>query len=876
MKRITFPVLASLCVTLVLAQSFSQGAPQRTPDRSKEHAPKLTITVTDENGVAVGSARITLESPPPALSLHGGTDFAGRCEFNNLAPGNYSLRVEKNGYYAAIQSTVRFSGTANLDVTLVRQQEAHEVVNVTESAPAIDPAQIAEKEELTGSEILDVPYPGTHDYRNSLFFIPQVTPDAFGQAHIAGAETYQTVVLLDGFNVTQPTNGQLVIRTSVESFRSIDVIPSREPAEDGKGSGGVLALNTRMGDDHFHASAIDFIPGVQTIKGISLGEWNPTATVSGPVRKGKMWFLDSLNGQYNNVIVTQLPSGQDSDHVWQVDNLAKIQSNLTTRNIVNASFVSNYYHDRYAGLSPLQPQSTTPTDRETGYLGSVKDQYYFRDGALLETGFGVAQYTVQLTPQGNLPYIQLAPSIYGNGGAAGNYYLNENTLVRRVQGISNLFLPPQPWHERHDIKIGIDLDRLNYNAQFLRQPISFLQPNQPPPNQPAVSCPISAGGVPVMPYICTRYSVFSGGFSNTLYNTEASAYVEDRWLITNRLLIEPGVRFDEDQIVRRALVAPRLAGTYTLDNEGNTKFSAGIGITFDATSLGIIHQPFEGQRVDYFFECLPAGSANCTVTPTDQNGIPAPAPTPQPTTFSVNPNTLNAPRYLNWSLGFEKKLPYAIFLKLEFVEKRGSHGFAYNTSSGGLNGDYFLENQRTDRYDAFTISARRRFHRRYEIFGAYTRSRAHTNQVFDFSLDIPLISPQLPGPYPWDTPNRFVGYGILPFISLPVLHKVDLVYSAEVRDGLPFYATTDQGEIYPGRPPGTDRLPAYYTINLQFAKRFHFFHRYWELRGGFDNLTNHANAALANGVIDSSHPQPTFIDANGRAFTGRIRFLGKE
>jgi len=52
--------------------------------------------------------------------------------------------------------------------------------------------------------------------------------------------------------------------------------------------------------------------------------------------------------------------------------------------------------------------------------------------------------------------------------------------------------------------------------------------------------------------------------------------------------------------------------------------------------------------------------------------------------------------------------------------------------------------------------------------------------------------------------------------------------------------------------------------------------RKWSRGGGFDNITNHANAALANGVIDPTHPSPTFIDANGHAFAGRIRYLGQQ
>lgn len=872
--------LTALSVVLSPAQTFSLDPapyPQSTAKPSvasgqHDNPLKLTVTVTDENGVAVASARVVLQPPPPSLALRCGTDFAGRCEFTNLTAGTYSISVEKEGFYAVTQQGIEVGVTANADITLSRQHEVHEVVNVVESAPAIDPAQVSSKEELTGSEVIDIPYPGSHDYRNALTFIPEITPDAFGQPHIAGAEGYQTVVLLDGFNVTEPENGQLAVRSSVESFSSIRVTPAREPAEDGKGSGGVLALNTKMGNDHFHVTSTDFIPGLQTVKGISLGQWNPIYTMSGPIKKGKMWFIDSLNGAFSNNITKQLPSGQDTDHVWQVDNLAKLQSNLTTRNIVTASFLSNYYHDGHVGLSVLQPQPTTPTEAESAFFGSLKDQYYFHDGALLETGVATNQYNVALTPEGNAPYIEETL------GVAGNYYLTENTLARRIQGISNLYLPPHQWHGRHDVKAGVDVDRLTYTAEFLRKPISFLQPFEPLPGQPAQSCATNANGVPVQPFTCARYATFSGGTYSAIYNSEASAYLQDRWLITNRLLVEPGVRLDWDQRVRTPLFSPRLAGTYIFDNEGNTKLSAGIGIVYDATQLGIIHQALEGQRLDYFFDCVPNTPplTSCTVHPTDENGNVIPSPVGVPTTFTADRNTPEAPRYLNSSVGLEKKLPYAIFMKLEFTDKRGTHGFAYNTLNNAIDGNFFLGNHRDDHYDAFTLTLRHHFRQQYEIFGAYTRSRAYTNEVFDFSLDIPLLSQQLPGPYPWDTPNRFVGWGVLPFFNLPILHKVDLVYSAEARTGLPFYETTDQGQILAGHPPGTDRLPAYYTLNLQFEKRVHLFHRYWALRAGFDNISNHANVGLANGVIDAAHPTPTFIDGNGRAFTGRIRLLGKQ
>ena len=856
--------------TLIVALALS-WAPAQASSQSGPGSNHLIVAVTDENGVAVAGARVQLETPQLVNPVHCETDFAGRCEFSDLPSGTCDIQAEKAGFYAASLPGVQLGAAPEVEISLTAVVAVREVINVVESPPAIDPAQVSSKEELSGSEIVDIPYPGPHDYRNALTFIPGVTPDSFGQPHVAGAEGYQTVVLLDGFNVSQPTNGQLAIRTSVDSFRSIQVTPSREPAEFGKGSGGVLALNTTMGDDHFHFLTTDFIPSPSTTRGISIGSWTPIYSMSGPIEKGKVWFIDTLDGEFDDNVVVQLPPGADRDYVWRADNLAKLQANLTSRNFVTASFLSNYYHDEYDGLGFSTPQSATPTDLETAYFGSLKDQYYFRDGTLLETGFGVAQYDTTLTPRGNAPYIELFFS------AAGDYYLHENATARRVQGISNLYIAPRHWHGRHDLKAGIDVDRLSYDAQFLREPISFEDRGPPSAGQTVQPCATNSESIPVPPYMCARYSAFSGGGYAPLYNAEGSAYAEDRWLITNRLLFEPGVRLDMDELVRTPLFSPRLAGTYIFDDEANTKLSAGVGIVYDDTNLGLIHQPLEGQRTDYFFKCVETAAGPCATTePTDVNGNVTAEPVPVPTTFVVDRNSLQAPRYLNGSASLEKKLPHAIFLKLEFLDKRGTHAFAYNTLNGAVDGIYLLGNARDDHYDSFTVSLRHRFRGRYEIFGAYTRSSSRSNQIFDFSLDIPLLTPQLSGPYGWDTPNRFVGWGVLPGFYLPVIHKFDIVYSAEARNGLPFYGTTDQGEIASGYPPSSFlRLPTYYTLNLQFAKRFHPFRRTWEVRAGFNDITNHANVIGGDTTIDATHPVPTFADGTGRAFALRIMLLGK-
>lgn len=821
-------------------------------------APPPAIAVSDENGVAVSGARVFLQvqlgaTPSGAVpeTLRCQTDFSGKCSFPGATAGAYQLRVEKQGFYALVQPNVQIAPGSTVEAMISHQQEVKEVVDVHESPPAIDPAQVAAQESISGIDVIDLPYPTTNDYRNVLNFIPGVVEDQAGQPHVAGAETYQTQTLLDGFNVTQPANGQLLVRVSTDAFRSIQVEPAREPAEYGKGPGGILSLNTGIGDDHFHFLGTDFIPSVQDRHGLRFDEIVPRLTVSGPIEKGKMWFYNAFDGGVTNLVYTELPVGQDNDHLLRLGNLFKVQTNLTSRDILTTSFLVNYLHDQYDGLSPLSPQLSNPRDVESVYVGSVKNQHYFKGGELLDAGFSFDEYNLQMTPYGTNPY-----SISALDEAAGSYYLNDETHARRWQGLVNLFLPSHQWHGRHDFKLGVDVDRISYNAQFSRQPITFLAPNGTlTEGDTCLDIPQTA------PFPCTRYSTFGPAPLHSQYNAQVSAYAEDRWSVTNRLLIEPGVRLDWDEIVRNAEVAPRLAGTYVLDNGGTTKLSAGIGLLYEETPIFLIARPYAGTRQDTFFtsNCMPS-----CITP----------PGAITTTFSADTNSLQVPRFVNWSVGLEKKLPRAIYMKAEFQEKRGTRDFVYNTLNNTAGGNFFLQNTRDDHYDAFQITLRHNFHDSYSLMGSYTHSRSWSNRVLDFNVDNPILSAQQEGVYPWDTPNRFLSWGYLPFFKLPILHKTEIAYSMEARTGFAFTEVNDQQQIR--GVPDAYRYPEYFALNLQLEKKFHFMGYYLALRGGFDNITGRCDPYVVNNVIDATHSLPTFSACMGRAFTSRIRFLGKK
>jgi hypothetical protein len=864
LKRTSSPLLWVLLLGL-FCSAWGQSSPSAKATAAE---PTLVITVVDENGVAVPSARVVLREATTKAAVRCETDFTGHCYFRGLASGDYRLQVEKQGFYALLNYALKAGETPGVDVRLTHLQEVREVVNVVESPPGIDPQQTASTEQLTGMDVLNIPYPSSHDYRNVLNYIPGVVQDNFGQPHINGAETYQSLTLLDGFNVSQPANGLLLLRVSTDAIRSIHVENSRMSAEYGKGSAGVLGINTGIGDDHFRFAATNFIPSFQFTKGLHFDSLVPRVTFSGPLIKGKVWFFEGWDGEYDHTVIKEITHGIDRDNFWRIGNMAKIQANLAPGNILTATYLLNRQRDQYLGLSIFSPAQSTPSDEESGDFLQAKDQIYFSGGELFEYGFNFDQYTSDFLPH------NAGPSLVSSVTNIGTYYLRSHTVARRWQGLANISFAPQQWRGRHELKAGLDLDRIAYNPLFFRRPLSYLRigANAGDLNPPSKTC------LNVTPSPCSRYSVFEMGPQREVHNGEFSGYVQDRWAPLDRVLVEGGLRFDWDEIVRRPLFSPRLAGTYVLDSSGNTKLSAGVGIFYDETNIVLVSRPFEGQRTDYFWDNSgnPIIVGNC---PTPPPGT-TPPPCPLPMSFVADQNGLKAPRFFNWSFALEHKFPAQVYVKAEYIRRHGSQGLVYNTPPGSPvpSGDFILQNTRDDHYDSFQVSARKPFHQTYQLTFSYMRSRSRSNQVLDFNIDSPLYSPQLSGPYGWDAPNRFLTTGTAP-VWLPVFHQFDLEYSAEARDGFPFYVFNNRQELAPQQlvdgQLGRYRFPFYFSLNLFLEKRFHLFGRYWAVRGGFLDINGRRNPALVNNDIES----PLFLSYGAlqhRAFTTRIRLIGKK
>jgi hypothetical protein len=808
---------------------------------------KLAIKVVDENGVAVPSAVVVIEGTgaskrPEPRQLRGETDYAGRVEFANIEPGPHRLTIEKEGFYAKNLDEATAENGQVLEVVLDHQQELKEVVDVVYSPPAIDPAKTATTEHLSGQELINVPFPASRDIKQSFVLMPGIVKDKDGSFHVNGARTDQTQDQIDGFNATKPDTGTLNLHVSADAVRSIETLTSSYSAEHGKGSGGLIGLTTGMGDERLRFSATNFLPSFQ--RGLNLSDWTPRATLSGPIKRKKAWFFDAGDGQYKLNIVNGLPPGGNRDSFWEMSNLSKAQVNLTESNILSGSFLINEFREDRNGLSRFDPVISTVALRQNAEMAWLRDQVYLSSGILMEVGAGFSGYGSNGTPRGSQPFFLTSQ------GMRGSFFKTSDNRSARLQLVANAIFPTFSWKGRHQIKAGLDADRLTLDEASERRPTLIQRDDQ----------------------TLARQITFVGSGIVDINTLEEGAYVLDRWQVSDRLLVNGGVRLDRDDVLGGLSVSPRLAASILLTGNGDTKLTAGAGIFHDAANLGLLARAEDAQRLDIYY-----GLDGRTL-----------ATSPVLISFQANEQSLKRPRFLNLDVGLERRLPSSFYLTASVMLKRGSGGFAFmnlfqppvlepviGPGTGltivdprPIGAQFQLANIGQDRYQAVELTVRRTFKQGYEFFASYVRSSARSNAVIDFNIDSPILSRQQGGPLAWDTPDRAITWGWLPLIK-----KFTLAYFLEYRDGYPFSVFNQNQQLV--EPPGSRRFPPYFSLDAHFERRFRFLSYNLAVRAGFNDITNRHNA----NVIDSNIDSPNFLtlgSSQHRTFTARLRFLGKK
>lgn len=816
--RATIPALAFVCYA---ALGFAQAA--------------VTVTgkVVDENGAPLRDVRVTASAG--TTSIGATSDAAGVFRLEVPEDNNYRVEAQSDGYFLFTEPSVALSESAPLEIHMNRLKDLAESVDVHYSPPVIDPEQTSDTKKLNNEEILNIPVPASQDYRSALPLIPGVIADNSGQLHFNGGNTNETNYRLDSFEVSDPATGQLDTRMNVDTVQVVEWNASRFGPDQGKGSAGTVDIKTEMGDDHWRFGGTNFIPGFGTQDGFHLNHWSPRVKVSGPLRKGKVWFENSFDIFYSVGVVTGLPKGQNETTGTSGSNLSRVQWNIGNSNILTASFLVNLEDDTRTGLSIFDPAETTLNRRVSLFLGTVKDQWMV-GGGLIELGFADTAAYRSLSPQGSAPYV-ITPF-----GSSGNYFADQTAWTSRQEWLVNDFVRPVEWHGTHQFQAGADVERSGLNQTILRDDYESVRVD---------------GSL-------IRNVDFLGSPQQLTHNIEAYGYLLDRWHPVHTLSLEAGVRTQWDEYTGGAPAAPRFAAAWSPDWAGGARFSAGWGVFYDAVTLNMLALSQEQESISTFYS--PTGAV---------------IGGPIVTEFELAKRDLRLPRFALTSFSADRKLPWQLYGKLNLLSREGSRGFTFEDSvvSPSLN-LYILDNVQRQTYRSAEVSLRKTFLSRYQWFASYTRSEARANAVIDYSVENPLFAPQTGGSLPWDAPNHFMTWGWapikktwFPWFLQKIVGETDFQVLFDYRTGFPFSVTNETGNIV--GPPDSMRFPDYATLNVALERRFPFRGYLWAWRVGWINALNRANPNQVNTDINS--PQYlTYAPGQARAVNVRLRFLGRK
>lgn len=302
-------------------------------------------TVTDVGGATIPNATVTLTNIDTKEVRTAQSTGAGDFDFSELGPGNYSVRVQQNGFKTfeipsiALSAGDRAREDAKLDVGSESQ-----TVQVTAQTPALQTDSSVVESTVTQQAVEDLPLSG-RNYINLVQITPGANegpgngltsgnrPDdrrqtsavvANGQSEVLNNQT------VDGLDNNERIIGGIGIRPSIETIKEISVQTNNYTAEVGRTGGAVINIITKSGTNAFHGSAYEFFQNdVLNANPFQFSQGQPKpkqrqnqfgGSVGGPIVKDKVFFfaayegLRQVTGQNPQVQQTVLPGQYTTLH----------------------------------------------------------------------------------------------------------------------------------------------------------------------------------------------------------------------------------------------------------------------------------------------------------------------------------------------------------------------------------------------------------------------------------------------------------------------------------------------------------------------------------------------------------------------------------
>ncbi|WP_394849400.1 TonB-dependent receptor [Pendulispora brunnea] len=284
------------------------------PAQAQQGAAVLTGKVVDAaSKKGVVDVVVTVTSPALQGEQIVTTDKTGTYRIPSLAPGVYTLHLDKEGYraYQRDQIQLRADATIRLDADLLPEGLKAEEVVIVAHAPTVDVGSTAGGANINSDFTSRIPItnPGARGGAQRSFesiaeAAPGATADLYGTS-INGTTSPENSYVIDGLRSNSSKYGTNGSPLSVEFVKEVNVLSSGYMPEYGRSTGGILNVVTKSGSNEYHGSVwANWTPGaleggrkypyfsgtsIQTRR--TLGNvWDVGFDQSGPIMKDKLWY----------------------------------------------------------------------------------------------------------------------------------------------------------------------------------------------------------------------------------------------------------------------------------------------------------------------------------------------------------------------------------------------------------------------------------------------------------------------------------------------------------------------------------------------------------------------------------------------------------
>ena len=613
MKRLAYLLLAGvLLLSLGSVKAFAQATASGT----------IQGTVTDKSGAVVSGAQVVAKSKATDTTRTATSNDTGYYRFELLPVGVYTVTVSKAGFASVSETIEILIGQMTTVNAELKPGATSEIIEVTGEAPLVDQLKTSVSQNITPSEVEELPLLG-RDVANLAYLAPGVkatdsydpTKNRYAILSVNGQSGRNVNVTINGVDNKDNTVGGPVMQLPLEAVQEFVISTQRFSAANGRSEGAAINLITKAGSNKYHGSAFGFFREQQfnaaNVFEQKSGQKGPYSrqffggSVGGPIVKDKLFGFFAFERQREQTSISEDPTALAELQIAKTAGLAAVPSAIIPR---------PFYENRYNGRLDYRFN-----DHETAYVSYTSQANNSLNDQSSQTGdLTEGNFTKNHLQAANFTLNSVLSNTLVNSFLAGYQYWNnliDSTLkvplVTFPGGSSfgtNGNVPQQSYQRKFQFRDDITktLGRHTFGAgiDYIYNPRlgGFFESNSTLEvdfkADPSVIAANTGGLYPqgfATPGAVIGMAASAGNpyFDMPGGTKQLGLYFQDDWRVTKRLTLNLGVRWDKDfNLVGASAIAK--SRTYlellaigspfaVLAHDDNKDFSPRVGFAYDLT-----------------------------------------------------------------------------------------------------------------------------------------------------------------------------------------------------------------------------------------------------------------------------------------------------